>query len=208
MAAQRKHRVEDLTEEERKAAEERGKQRSLGCLMLVLLIAAFVYLPGLLDKGKQKREQEAVREAPPSWEEPEVDSDNPLGLLDQFGRPEENPFKVGDHASTVSDHGNRINPGTFAHLWLSLSDRTHCNNNWRDYPGFGEGQKSDACVKSMLEKGRILPLPIGTTVEILGLLPPRDKKYIFTWFKVQVVDGEYSDKVGWLSHSALDHMGR
>lgn len=138
----------------------------------------------------------------PERSAPEKADPNPLGLLDQLGRPVADPLGPGDVSKTQKDTTNRSN-ATYAHLWLSLDDRD--KSQWIDGPGFGEGQKFDKHVERLLAEERILPIPLGTSVEVLELKVPPDKKYVFTDFRVRVLEGEHEGQTGWLSYFALAH---
>lgn len=156
----------------------------------------------ILKKEERKRKAEEARRAAEARKAKEAFDSNPLGLVDPLGRLVKNPLKVGDVASTAKDTMPR-SPTTYAHLWLALEDRER--GKWINTAGWGEGDKLDRYVEQLLACRRILPVPANTRVKILELKPPSGKDYMSTWFKVEVLEGQYEGESGWLSYWGLQH---
>jgi hypothetical protein len=133
-----------------------------------------------------------------------LETRNPLGLVDEFGDLEEHPLRVGDETTTANSAVRR-NAGRFAQLFLSLSDRDFCKQNWKQFQGFSRAQKSDNCQKHLVEEGRILRLDVGETIRVIAIAPPKDKQYVSTYFKGEVISGPNTGETGWLSHLSLNH---
>jgi hypothetical protein len=129
---------------------------------------------------------------------------NPLGLVDGFGNLEEHPLRVGDETTAANSNGRR-NTGRFAQLFRSLSDRDFCKQNWKQFTGFSQSQKFDNCQEHLVEKDRILHLDVGEWIRVIAIAPPKDKQYVETYFKGEVISGPNTGETGWLSHLSLNH---
>ena len=180
-----------------------GKGRLKQGMLVLGAIVVLLVIVGLVASGVETGARPDSNRATGAAKANGTPASNPHGLLDHLGRVMEDPLDEGDKTTITRDSGRKNDKRTYSPLWLSLEDQKDCKENWKNYPGSGEGQKFDNCVNQMLEDGKIIPVGIGETVKILKVRPPKDKKYAFTYFEVQVQTGEYAGQSGWASSFAL-----
>lgn len=78
-----------------------------------------------------------------------------------------------------------------AWLWLSLDERRRQPDPWsKDFGSY----KQD-----LIDSGRVLCIPVGTRVKILSM----DTDRWGTCYEVELLEGEYTGRKGWLGHSGI-----
>ena len=119
---------------------------------------------------------------------------NPHRLVCYWGELIDKPLKSGDITKIHKKIPARATPD-YSDLWLSLEDRTDGPTyNWDDY------------AESMFEKKRVLRIPVNTQVKIVEVVPSTDRVYCMSYFKIEVPEGLYAGKTGWLSYFDLEEL--
>ena len=119
---------------------------------------------------------------------------NPHRLVYYWGELVDKPLNSGDITKIHKKIAARATPD-YSDLWLSLEDRLGGPTyNWDDYE------------ESMLEKKRILRIPVNTKVKIVQVMPSADRVYCMSDFKIEVLEGLCAGKTGWLSYFDLEEL--